>query len=102
MAGKMITGSLCLTDILARAREKHSAFTKANNGKIYLSVLLWENEKEDNYGNTFSVQLNASKDAPEIERGLYIGNLKRVEARGPSPMGDEEVEAMPADDDLPF
>jgi len=100
--GKMITGSLCLTDILARAKEGHSAFSKGANGKIYFNVLQWENDERDKYGNDFSMQLNAAKDAPEVERGLYIGNLKRVEAQGPSPIENADIADLPAEDDLPF
>ncbi len=74
----MITGSLCLTEIIELANNKHSAFTKAQNGKIYFNILVWENDEPDKFNNNFSVQLNAAKDAPEDQKKKYIGNLKYV------------------------
>ena len=64
----MITGSLDLTKILEAAK------------------------------NNFSVQLNASKDAPETERKNYIGNLKYA-AANQTPVTTEEI---PEANDLPF
>lgn len=96
----MITGSIDLTKILEDARLKHSAFKKADsNQHIYVNILVWENDQPDKYGNNFSVQLNASKDAPETEKKHYIGNLKYQEGGGGSAPATADI---PADEDLPF
>ena len=76
---RLITGSICLTDLIAKAKEGHSAFSKAQNGKIYTNILVWENDEPDKFGNHFSVQLNPKKDAPETEKKQYIGNMKALE-----------------------
>jgi len=93
----MITGSLCLTDILAKAKEGHSAFSKAQNGKIYFNTLVWENDTPDKYGNHFSVQLNPKKDAPETEKKQYIGNMKVPDQAG-APINT--AEDLPSEEDL--
>lgn len=100
--GKMITGSLDLTKILEDAKAKHSAFRKADsNGHIYVNVLIWENDEKDKFGNEFSVQLNASKDAPETEKKHYIGNLKyQAGGGGTAEITKSDIQAF--DDDLPF
>ena|SRR5690348_12492917 len=95
---KMITGSLCLSDILAKAKEGHSAFCKSEkNGKIYFSVLVWENDEPDQFQNNHSVQLNPKKDAPETEKKQYIGNMKFV-ASNVTPL-DTRVD-LPSDEEL--
>lgn len=97
----MITGSIDLTKLLEKAKEKHSSFRKADsNGHIYVNLLVWENEEADKFGNQFSVQLNAAKDAPETEKKIYIGNLKIQEGSG----GSKPIEAKDAEEfsDLPF
>jgi len=96
----MITGSLCLSEILAKAKEQHSAFTKAQNGKVYFNILVWENDTPDEYGNHFSIQLNAKKDAPEEQKKKYIGNMKYLDQAQPPKPGD--IPAPEDIEDLPF
>ena len=98
--GKMITGSLCLSEINELAKAGHSSFTRGKNGKIYFNVLVWENDEPDQYQNNFSVQLNAKQDAPETEKKKYIGNLKYTasNATPAAPVAQE----IPEDDQLPF
>lgn len=93
---KMITGSICLTDLIAKAKEGHSAFSKAQNGKIYCNILVWENDEPDQYNNNFSVQLNPKKDAPETEKKQYIGNMKYL-ASNAAPVTASE---LPSEEDL--
>jgi hypothetical protein len=98
---KMIVGSLNLSKILAKAKEKHSAFSKAENGDLYFNLIVWENDEKDKYGNDFSIQLNPKKGAEEIEKKQYIGNMKRVEGGGASaPLTTSDD--IPSAADLPF
>lgn len=98
----MITGSLNLNEILEAAKNKHSAFSKAQNGNIYFNILVWENDEPDKFNNNFSVQLNAAKDAPEDQKKKYIGNMKYV-ATNATPLADmPTVEELPSIDQLPF
>lgn len=76
MDNKILVGSLCLTDIVEKAKQGHSAFTKAKNGKIYFNILQWINEEADQYQNNSSYQLNSSKEKKEEEGKCYIGNAK--------------------------
>lgn len=95
------TGSLCFTDILAKAKEGHSAFSKAQNGKIYFNVTVWHNEETDKYGNDSSIMLNSHKDKREQEGKCYIGNLKIQASSG----AQEHVKSSDIgvnEDDLPF
>lgn len=87
---QIINGSLCLTDLLSKAKEAHSAFTKASNGKIYANVTIWVNDEEDKFGNTVSVQLNSTQEKRESEGKVYVGNGK--------PNKKKEPEAVKADD----
>lgn len=100
--GKMITGSVDLTKLIEKAKEGHSAFKKADNGHIYINVLVWENDVPDKFGNNFSVQLNAKKDAAESEKKQYIGNLKYQEkGEGVAPTA-ADLPTQEFMDNLPF
>lgn len=109
---QLFTGSICLTDLLEMAKQKHSAFSKsAKNGKVYFNMKTWLNEEKDKYGNTMSHQLNSSKDMKDKEPVIYIGNSKPMEAK---PINDKDIDTSALDnipvsqtsdegpDDLPF
>jgi hypothetical protein len=72
-------GGICLTDVLAALNDKHSAFNKADNGKIYMNVTVWINDAVDAYGNSAAIQLNSKDHANEKKK--YIGNLKKNKSR---------------------
>lgn len=99
MDNKLLTGSLCLTEIIEKAKAGHSAFTKASNGKVYFNFLQWLNAEPDKFNNNSSLQLNSTKEKKDEEGKCYIGNAKYMEAK--------QAEAVKADDipdigDLPF
>lgn len=96
---KLFYGSICLTDILDKAKQKHEAFSKAKNGKIYVDISVWLNDEPDKYGNVMSVQVNAK----EKGNRLYIGNLKPAEPKAPEPLTDDDAtELEDLSNDLPF
>ena len=99
---KLLTGSICLTDLNKAAKEAHSAFLRSEkNKKIYVNVKVWINDDADQFGNHAQIMLNPKKDA-ETEK-VYIGNLKYIEKKEPEPITVEEVaDEIPVDDDLPF
>ncbi len=99
---KLNSGSLCLTDLIEQAKKGHSAFTKAGNGKIYVNVLLWDNDELDKYGNKYSMQLNSTKEMKDTEGKIYVGNFKPVEKKEPEPLKKTDLEDLPLTDDLPF
>lgn len=99
---KLNTGSICLTELIEQAKKKHSAFTKAANGKIYFNINLWQNDEADKYGNTFSIQLNSKKDLREAEGKIYIGNAKPLESKEPEAISNNDAVGIPESDDLPF
>lgn len=91
---QLFTGSMCLTDIIEKAKKGHSAFSKSKkNGKVYFNMLTWINEEKDQYGNTMSHQLNSTKEKREAEGKFYIGNSKPTDNSVPVKSGD-------IDDDL--
>lgn len=95
----MYYGSICLTDMLEKAKQKHSAFTKAQNGKIYCNVNVWLNDQKDKYGNVMAVQLNSSKENRDAEGKVYIGNMKQSD--GPAPISDNDTSDLDVDLDIP-
>lgn len=97
----MILGSLCLTDIMAKAKEAHSAFSRSEKtGKAYFNVVVFQNDEPDQFGNDFSIQLGVKQDAPESEKKIYIGNMKYQNSSGR--IAQSTVRQNSADDDLPF
>lgn len=99
--GKLLTGSMCLTDIVKQAKKGHSAFSKAKNGKIYFNIKQWINEEEDRFGNHAKIMLNPKKDA-ETDK-VYIGNAKMYKQQEPTPIANEDIKNLAtAEDDLPF
>lgn len=112
---QLFGGSLCLTDIIELAKKSHSAFSKAQNGKVYFNILTWINDKEDKYGNTMSHQLSSTKDKRDAEGKIYIGNSKPLQSSQPVNSNDidddfsnvkaRDTTSTPSDeaiDDLPF
>lgn len=83
----MLTGSLCLTDLIEKAKSGHSAFSKGKNGKIYVNFVQWVNDDADQYGNHSSFNLGSSKEKREAElaanggKKIYFGNAK-VQEKG--------------------
>jgi hypothetical protein len=65
MEKQFFTGTMCLSDMLDFAKKGHSAFSKANNEKIYFSFKQWLNEEKDKYGNDGSIQLNSKKESKQ-------------------------------------
>lgn len=101
---KLFSGSICVTDLLENAKKMHSAFSKSQtNGKVYASILIWENDEPDKYSNTHSLQLNSTKEKKESEERVYIGNAKPIERKEPKPLTDKDAaEISEPIDDLPF
>ena len=98
--GTLFNGSICLTDLIAFAKEKHSAFNKANNGKIYVNINIWLNDEIDQYDNIGSLQLQKKKDSDDKQH--YIGNFRPTKARS-NEITNSDVDALEdIESDLPF
>lgn len=90
-------GSIDFTKLVEMAKAGNKAFTKTENGKIYLNVKVWVNDELDKFGNVASFQ-SAFKGAQKEDK-FYFGNLKES-----TPI-EEEVKAGDVDvdlNDLPF
>lgn len=96
---KLLYGSVDFSKLLEMAKSGNKAFSKAQNGKIYLNLNIWINDEKDNYGNDASIQTNF-KEATKEEK-LYVGNLKFSEFKEPEPLQENSNE-IPDDSDLPF
>jgi hypothetical protein len=90
---KRTIGSICLTDTADAYRKGHTAFTKANNGKVYANIVIWENDAPDQYGNTHSIQLQSAKDAQEDK--VYIGRAKPPQVAQAAPQPDSTTGDLP-------
>lgn len=93
-------GSVCLTDLIEKAKQKHSSFVKASNGKIYCNITVWLNEEVDKFGNSMSIQANTTKEMKDKEERFYLGNCKKSEYKEPQPITN--TDDIPSIDDLPF
>lgn len=82
-------GSIDVTKIIELMTGGHSSLSKnEKNGHVYMNVVQWHNDEEDEYGNKASIQPNCSKNATEIEKTatkkIYLGNLKLAKAEPPN------------------
>jgi len=89
-------GSIDFSKLIEQAKSGNKAFSKSENGKIYLNVRLYVNDEVDKFGNVASFQSNF-KGATKEDK-FYFGNLKE------STPFEAKVEAddVPTTDDLPF
>lgn len=111
---QLFYGSINVSELVQRAKEKHSGFKTGNNGCIYANVSVWLNDVPDKYGNIMSIQVNPDKERKDVDERFYIGNCKMSE--GPKPVSDKDVSnlnldgvsapktgtGVGPDDDLPF
>ena len=98
--GQLFYGSICLTDLIEKAKSKHSGFSKGQNGKIYVNVNIWLNDNQDKFGNIMSIQVNPSKEKKDIDERFYIGNCKQSD--GPKPISDRDTSGLDVDLDIPI
>jgi hypothetical protein len=76
----LITGSICLSTLLEKAKEGHSAFSRSSkDGRIYFNYAEFINQEPNEYGQHSSILLSPSKDKKESEGKVYIGNGKKWE-----------------------
>jgi hypothetical protein len=89
-------GSIDFSKLMEQAKAGNKAFTKNDNGKIYLNVRVWVNDELDKYGNIASFQSNF-KGATKEDK-FYFGNLKES-----TPIESQiESNDIPELDNLPF
>ena len=98
-----ITGYICLTDI------PKSAIKKADNGKLYVNIVIAQRQNEGKYGETHTIFMSQSKDERDAKaEKCYIGSGKAYQPKEEStPVTAESVAEMPSiseqeADDLPF
>jgi|688.fasta_scaffold234135_5 hypothetical protein len=65
--------SICLTDVQELIAKKHPSVNTAKNGKVYINLDLWINDKADQYGNDIAVKVY-NKDTKESK---FVGNGKQ-------------------------
>ncbi len=68
--------SICLTDVQELITQKHPYVTTAKNGKVYINLDLWINDKADQYGNDIAVKVY-NKDTKESK---FVGNGKQYKS----------------------
>lgn len=100
--GKFYTGSINLSELMDNAKKGHSAFIRAESGKIYVNVKMWVNEEPNQYGKHASIQLNPKQDTQDLS--VYIANFKLQDKKEPEQVTAQEMQTITNDfeDDLPF
>lgn len=96
---KLLYGSIDFSKLLELAKAGNKAFSKAENGKIYLNLNVWINDEKDKYGNDASIQTTFKESTKEEK--IYCGNLKISEQKAPEPLPENSTD-IPEPDDLPF
>ncbi len=71
---KSYYGSIDFSKLMEQAKAGNKAFSKNENGKIYLNVKVWVNDELDKFGNCASFQ--SSFKGAQKEDKFYFGNLK--------------------------
>ena len=94
---KSLYGSIDFSKLLELAKSGNKAFSKADNGKIYLNLNVWINDEKDQFGNDASMQ-TSFKEATKEDK-IYFGNLKMSEQQAPKPL-EENSSDIPETDDL--
>lgn len=91
-------GSICLTDI------PRELFRKADNGKVYLNLRIYERKEPGKFGHTHVASCAPRKDEQKEGVNYFCGDFKVSEPQQYAPPTPEQVAAMPpADEDsLPF
>ena len=87
-------GSIDFSKLIEQAKSGNKAFTKSENGKIYLNVRMYVNDEVDKFGNIASFQSNFKGAAKEDK--FYFGNMKES-----TPI-ENKVEASDIDLDIDF
>jgi len=87
-------GSLDVTKLLNKLKEKHSGFVKGSNGNIYVNIKVWRNDVPDKYDNLLSIMLSSKKGQVENEGKVYIGNCKESEYDGPKPISNADLDEI--------
>ena len=96
---KLLYGSIDFSKLLELAKAGNKAFSKADNGKIYLNLNVWINDEKDQFGNDASMQ-TSFKEATKEDK-FYFGNLKISEQQSPKPL-EENSSDIPESDDFQF
>lgn len=91
-------GSICLTDI------PRELFRKADNGKVYLNLRIYERKEIGKFGHTHVASCAPRKDEQKEGVNYFCGDFKVSDPQQYAPHTPEQVAAMPpADEDsLPF
>lgn len=94
-----ILGSICLTTLIEKAKQGHSAFSKsAKDGKVYFNYAEWINDEPNDFGQHSSLLLSSSKEMKETEGKVYIGNGKKFENK---PVTEKDLPGDNFGDNIP-
>lgn len=95
-----ITGSICVSDI------PKSAIKKANNGKLYISIVVAERKEVGSYGETHTIFMSQTKEERDAKMAkCYIGSGQAYQPQ-PEVVTAADIENLPSaevqESDLPF
>lgn len=68
----MRVSNICLSDI-----PKEKIYTSPKTGKKYITLVEWDNDEPDRFGNDYSIQVSQTKDERQMKvKAVYVGNGK--------------------------
>lgn len=92
--------SLNYAELMKKAKEAHSAFTRSKAGTPYVSLTIFVNDVPDQYNNDVKVTLNSSKAKKSQEATCYVGNGSTNS--GSKKSSYKQAASDPVDDGLLF
>lgn len=90
-------GSICISDV------PKELFKKADNGKVYLNLRIYERKEIGKYGDTHVVSCAPKKEEQKEGVNYLCGSMKTSDPQQFTPSPEQVSQLPPADDkDLPF
>ncbi len=94
---KLITASIDVTKI------DKSRIIEGRKGGKYLSLTLWVNEEDDQFGNNVSIEQSQTKEERDANSPKnYLGNGKEWRGNGGGVKKPAPATVIDDDDDIPF
>lgn len=96
---QLLYGSINYDALLEVLKSGKAKTFKTEKGIRLINVNIWVNDKQDDYGNDASIQVQLKEEHTEKgEKNPYIGNLKKHTPKTTEATAQDFQE----DDDLPF
>lgn len=83
----MRVSNICLSDI-----PKEKIYTSPKTGKKYITLVEWDNDEPDRFGNHYSIQVSQTKEERASKvKAVYVGNGKDYSRPKPEQEPESDV-----------